>query len=114
MAMQSALAVVPEHASLVGTVVFAVDPDVLRQMLRAVEGRGPGEVVSLVPKAQSSDPPIHLPSEWPPMPGDDLKVDRGVIYGGEQFGPPMEWAACSPRGFRFRQGVPGVEPIGPA
>jgi hypothetical protein len=51
LAMQSAMAVVPEHASLVGTAVFVVDPDVLRQMLRAVEGRGPGEVVSLVPKA---------------------------------------------------------------
>jgi hypothetical protein len=52
LAMQSAMAVMPEHASLVGTAVFVVDPDVLRQMLRAVEGKGTGEVLSLVPKAE--------------------------------------------------------------
>jgi hypothetical protein len=122
MAMQMAMAIVPEHASLVGTTVFAVDPDVLRQMLRAVEGKGPGEVVSLVPKPalEPDDPRRGAMANTQRAaeilrqhPDDDLKVDRGVIYGGEQFGPPMEWAACSPSGFRFRQGMPGVEPIGP-
>jgi len=62
MAMQSAMAVVPPHTTLLGTAVFAVDPDVLRQMLRAVDGRETGQVVSLVPKqALEPDDPRRGP-----------------------------------------------------
>jgi hypothetical protein len=99
LAMQSAMAVVPEHTTLIGTAVFVVDPDVLRQMLRAVEGRGPGEVVSLVPKEpQPADEAQRMTrdalSHWAQgrraaeILRQHPESDRITVYG-EQFGPPM-------------------------
>jgi hypothetical protein len=110
MAMQSAMAIVPEHASLVGTVVFAVDPDALRQMLRAVEGKGPGEVVSLVRPEQrvaeilrKHEPDLDTADAWTftgaavERRWDDIRYrrdrDKVCVYG-EPFGPPMPGGAA--------------------
>jgi hypothetical protein len=106
LAMQSAMAVVPEHTTLIGTAVFVVDPDVLRQMLRAVEGKGTGEVLSLVPKAE----PKHVAEPgggWrrlgevvSPIEQRAAEImrqhpesDRITVYG-EQFGPPVPDSAA--------------------
>jgi hypothetical protein len=50
MAMQAVLGSMSIGAPLMAVLAVPVDADVLRRMLRAVEGREPGEVVSLVPK----------------------------------------------------------------
>lgn len=114
MAMRSAMAVVPEHASLVGTAVFAVDPDVLRQMLRAVEGRETGRVVSLV-RPGTNVPTSLCPDgehEWddktcvrcgavltPYQYAENRAVaeamqDAAKRWPVEQFGPPMPEGAA--------------------
>jgi hypothetical protein len=112
MAMQSAMAVVPEHATLIGTAVFVVDPDVLRQMLRAVEGKGPGEVVSLVPKREAYPSDAELP-QGPPNgafgqraaeilrqhpESDALAVSQAWENyrhtHSEEYGPPMPGGAA--------------------